>query len=328
MTLGHSLIPALLAGLLSWLGAWRLIRVLGRRGVLDRPNERSLHSNPTPRGGGIAVVAATLLAWAAVLLMTGAAHERWAVPLAALALAMLSWRDDVKGLPVRARLAGHVIAVAVGLWSMPGLGALFGPAVPQWLAYAVLALAWVWFVNLFNFMDGIDGLAGGEALGVGLGVAAVAWAAGLDGSLGAMGLSLAAASLGFLLWNWQPARIFLGDVGSVPLGFLLGFLLLRLAEAGQWAAALLLPLYFLADASITLARRALKGEQVWQAHKQHFYQRAVAKGMSHALVASLALVAGAVLIGAAILSAQGLVLAGLALGFAAVAALLWWMGRR
>jgi UDP-N-acetylmuramyl pentapeptide phosphotransferase/UDP-N-acetylglucosamine-1-phosphate transferase len=327
MTFMAALGLALAAGLASWLGTWGLIRALSRSGVLDRPNPRSSHAVPTPRGGGIAVVGAVVLAWAAVMAATGALGRDWAVLVAALGLAVMSWRDDRAGLPVHVRLAGHAVAVLAALWSMPEAAGLFGAWLPAWLGLAAIALAWLWFVNLFNFMDGIDGLAGGEALSLGLGVAAVALLAGADSALWAMAGAVAAAALGFLVWNWQPARIFLGDVGSVPLGFLLGYLLLKLAAAGQWQAALILPLYFLADASITLALRAARGERVWQAHKDHFYQRAVAGGMSHAQVAVLALGCNAALIGCAAVAAAGLGWAGLAGACAAVAVTLWIMAR-
>lgn len=319
---------ALCAGLASWLGTWRLIEILAVKGVLDRPNRRSSHTAPTPRGGGIAVTGAVVLSWAAIMFIAGGLGGNWIALAAALGLALLSWRDDRAGLPVLARLAGHAAAVAATLYSMPGIVGWLGAGMPPWLAYIAVAGAWIWFINLFNFMDGIDGIAGGEGLSIGIGVAAVALAAGLDPSLGAMGLALAAAAFGFLMWNWQPARIFLGDVGSVPLGFLIGHLLLRLAEAGQWAAALILPLYFLADATITLGRRALAGERVWQAHKSHFYQRAVARGMSHARVSALVLGANAALIGAAAVAALGFARIGLAAGGAAVAALLYILGRK
>ena len=328
MTAATAIAIALAAGLLSWLGTWRLIKILGARGVLDRPNERSSHAVPTPRGGGIAVIGAILIAWTAIMAMTGMFRDAWIVPAAALGLAMLSWRDDCQGLPAYVRLIGHAIAVAAALESMPGVGAIFGAWMPAWLAYLVVAGAWIWLVNLFNFMDGIDGIAGGEALSIGIGVAVVAVIAHLDPPLAAMGLALAASAFGFLLWNWHPARIFLGDVGSVPLGFLAGYLLLRLAEAGNWAPALILPLYFLADATITLFRRALNGERVWQAHKSHFYQRAVALGMSHARGTSLALGANALLIGAAAAAASGRVLIGLAAAGATVAVLLGMLGRK
>jgi UDP-N-acetylmuramyl pentapeptide phosphotransferase/UDP-N-acetylglucosamine-1-phosphate transferase len=150
-------------------------------------------------------------------------------------------------------------------------------------------------------MDGIDGIAGTESVVLGIGLALVF---ALGGALLPAGLSLlvAAAALGFLVWNWQPARIFLGDVGSVPLGFLLGWLLLLAAAGGQWAAALILPGVYWADATLTLLRRGLRGERLWRPHREHFYQRAVQRGLGHGQVARRVGLAGACLIGLALLA--------------------------
>jgi UDP-N-acetylmuramyl pentapeptide phosphotransferase/UDP-N-acetylglucosamine-1-phosphate transferase len=166
---------------------------------------------------------------------------------------------------------------------------------PFWLDRAVAVLAWTWFINLYNFMDGIDGITGIETVCIAAGLAICGFALPQD-------LVLIAASLGFLLWNWHPARIFLGDSGSVPLGYLLGWLLLSLAGSGHPAAALILPAYYLADATLTLLRRASRLEPVWRAHRQHFYQRAVQGGASHAAVARLVLVGDLALMAAALLS--------------------------
>jgi UDP-N-acetylmuramyl pentapeptide phosphotransferase/UDP-N-acetylglucosamine-1-phosphate transferase len=168
------------------------------------------------------------------------------------------------------------------LFALPAESPVFQGMLPDWLDFVVTVFLWVWFVNLFNFMDGIDGISGIETIAIAGGVAAL----GLFGDTAAMPLTLAvtAAALGFLVWNWPPARIFLGDVGSVPLGYLLGWILLGLAAAGQWPAAVILPLYYLADATITLLRRLLRGEKVWRAHRDHFYQRPVRKGATHLAV--------------------------------------------
>jgi UDP-N-acetylmuramyl pentapeptide phosphotransferase/UDP-N-acetylglucosamine-1-phosphate transferase len=170
-------------------------------------------------------------------------------------------------------------------------------------------------------MDGIDGISGVETATIGAGIAAVSGMAGLEGLI-PPAAALAGAGLGFLAWNWHPAKVFLGDVGSVPLGFLLGGMLLHLAMDGQLAAALLLPLYYVADATITISRRALKGEKVWQAHRQHFYQRAVQGGRRHDQVALLVLAGGVALIATALLAAAGNPAGGLVMGAAAVALLL------
>ncbi len=308
---------AVVVALVTWAATWLVLRLLRRWSVLDHPNDRSSHAIPTPRGGGLAVVPVLAATWlvAAALLPVGRG-----MPLAAalaLGLALLSWRDDIKSLPIGVRLAGQIAAVAVMLWLAPPAALLFGGLLPPLADRLAAGLLWLWFINAFNFMDGTDGIAGVETASIGVGVALVAGVAGLYVLFPLAGLTLAGAAIGFLVWNWQPARLFLGDVGSVPLGFLLGWLLLSLAGHGEPVAALILPAYFLADAGITLGRRIVRGERFWRAHRQHFYQRAVARGMSHASVARHVLAVNVVLIGLAVLAAAGQ--GGPALGGAAVA---------
>ena len=247
-----------------------LYRWLLKRRILDRPNPRSSHSAPTPRGGGIAVLAVLLPAWWLI------DPRLWPVLLAALALA----------------------AVAVGLWSLLPVadGQFSGGLLPQPFDMLLAGFAWLWFINLFNFMDGIDGIAGGEAVSIGLGLAVVAIWIGGFGDLAALAVALAGAALGFLYWNWHPAKIFLGDVGSQALGYLIGFLLLSAAGNGAWAAALILPLYFWVDATWTLVRRTAAGENVFAAHAQHFYQRSLRLGRRHDQVAGAVLLANGALI--------------------------------
>jgi UDP-N-acetylmuramyl pentapeptide phosphotransferase/UDP-N-acetylglucosamine-1-phosphate transferase len=303
-------------------GTRLVLAMLRRRAILDHPNERSSHQVPTPRGGGWAVVPVLVVAWIAAAAWGDA-------PLAptlilcglALALGALSWIDDLNHLAPLWRLLGQAAAVAVALLAVPPPGVYFGGLLPGPLDTLAAGLLWVWYINLFNFMDGIDGIAGGEAATSGAGVAVVAVLAGLGSMLPAFGLTLAAAALGFLWWNWQPARIFLGDVGSVPLGFAIGWLLLTTAAHGQAVAALILPLYYLADATLTLGRRALKGEKVWRPHRRHFYQQAVQGGASHARVSASILVVDGLLVGlaaAAVLGWERPALAGAALLVAAL----------
>jgi UDP-N-acetylmuramyl pentapeptide phosphotransferase/UDP-N-acetylglucosamine-1-phosphate transferase len=272
-----------------------LRRWLVARAILDRPNERSSHAAPTPRGGGIAVLAVLLPAWALT------APELWPVLLAALGLAVVGWWDDLKGLAPWPRLAAQAAAVAVGLWR---LGPITHPVaqglLPAALDLALAAALWLWFVNLFNFMDGIDGIAGVEAVSIGLGLAVIALSLAGFGDLAAPAIALVGAALGFLYWNWHPAKLFLGDVGSQSLGYLIGFLLLDAAGRGAWAAALILPLYFLVDATWTLARRTAAGERILAAHAQHIYQRAVRLGRRHDEVVQPLLVANLALIGFAL----------------------------
>lgn len=258
-----------------------VLRLLKSRNILDHPNARSSHVSPTPKGGGIAVVAVVCATWLGAGWESSAAHTIGVVVGAGLGLAALSWWDDLRGLNPLIRLFGHALAVAGVLIYAPLGGPVFGGLLPAGLDTLAAGLLWLWFINLFNFMDGIDGIAGTETATIGGGVALIAVVSQMSPLITIFGLSLAAAALGFLRWNRHPAKIFLGDVGSVPLGFLLGWLLLLLARQGEWGAALILPLYYLADATITICRRALRGEKVWQAHREHFYQHAVQSGLSH-----------------------------------------------
>jgi len=294
----------LLAPLAVFIATWWLIgRVLAwltRRAILDRPVARSAHRVPVPRGGGLALVPPITAAWLALAALGRASPTSAGIALIAGALAALSWLDDLRSLPAWLRLAAHLVAAAVGLFLLPGAGVVFQGVLPPLLDHVATVLLWVWFVNLFNFMDGIDGITGVEAAAVGIGVAMVVLSAGGDDAV--LPLTVAAGVLAFLCWNWHPAQLFLGDVGSVPLGYLLGWLLLALAASGLWAPALILPLYYLADATITLARRLLRGERVWEAHRQHFYQRALGSDGNHAAVALMVLAADVLLVVLALLA--------------------------
>lgn len=327
-------LPAAAALVASVAGTRVVLSWLKRRQILDHPNERSSHCRPTPRGGGLAVTSAVLLAWVlAAVLGAAAGGWVWLAIAAAAVLMAASWLDDRINLPAAPRFITHALAVAVLLSQLPADQLVFqGGGLPLWLDRAVAGLGWLWFVNLYNFMDGIDGITGVETACLGTGIAMVALLVGAPAGAAPLALACAAAALGFLVWNWHPARIFLGDVGSVPLGFLLGGLLVQLAAAGQLAAALILPLYYLADATITLGRRALRGEKVWQAHRQHFYQRAVQGGKSHAQVSRAILACNLALIGCAVVAVTLSAWAGLAAAVAAVAVLLgilqaWSRGR-
>jgi UDP-N-acetylmuramyl pentapeptide phosphotransferase/UDP-N-acetylglucosamine-1-phosphate transferase len=238
-------------------------------------------------------------------------------------LAAISWLDDVRGgMPVVARVAAQVIVVTAALLAFQDAGLVFQGVLPWLLDRLAAALLWLWFINLFNFMDGIDGIAGVETVSLGVGLAMVAWLAGLALPQVAWPALLAAAALGFLAWNWAPAKIFLGDVGSIPLGFVLGWLLLIAAAQGQWLAAAILPLIYLADATITLSRRLLRGDTIWRAHREHFYQRAVAAGATHAAVAAKVLLCNLALIGLAVAATLGFAWPALLGAVVAVAVLL------
>jgi UDP-N-acetylmuramyl pentapeptide phosphotransferase/UDP-N-acetylglucosamine-1-phosphate transferase len=222
--------------------------------------------------------------------------------LGAAALIAVSWIDDRRPLSPAPRFLTQIAAVAVGLSALPADGMLFQGLLPFWLDRLAAGAGWLWFINLFNFMDGIDGLAGSEAATIGAGLALVAVVGGLDPALTLYGLAAAGAALGFLVWNWHPAKLFMGDVGSVPLGFTLGWLLLMAASTGLWPAALLVPAYFLTDATVTLLRRLIEGKRVWEAHREHFYQKATQRGRSHGQVVQAVLVLNGALVALAALS--------------------------
>ncbi|WP_240162698.1 glycosyltransferase family 4 protein [Paraburkholderia sp. Cy-641] len=254
---------AILYALLKTGLAWRL--------ATDIPNDRSLHVRPTPRVGGWGIVPV------AVVAMLLVAPSLWCVALATAFLAAISQVDDRRGLPARVRFAAHLLAVVVFV-------VLFPAAAPWWLL-AALAFLMIWLVNLYNFMDGADGLAGGMAL---FGFAGYAAAASMGKhpmpELALTSLAVAGAALGFLFFNFHPARIFLGDAGSISLGYLAGVLGYWGWRGGAWPvwfpALVFAP--FIGDASVTLARRLLRGEKFWQAHREHYYQRMVRSGVGHA----------------------------------------------
>ena len=278
-------------------GTGALIPLLRRRDVLDRPNERSSHAVPTPRGGGIAVIGTVLAAWSGLAALGLVDTAVIPVCVAAALLGVVCWIDDLHGLSPATRMAAQAAAVAIGLFALPAapndLREWLGPTADD----VVLGFIWLGWVNGFNFMDGIDGIAASEAAAIGGGLLLLAAiGSSTDATVAMLAAAILGAALGFLWWNWSPARIFLGDVGSVPLGYLTGFLLIGLAQAGRWKVALILPLYFLADTTITLGRRLLRGERVWQPHRQHFYQQAVRRGRRHAAVVHRVIIADLLLV--------------------------------
>lgn len=298
-----------------------LKRWLERRAVFDRPNPRSSHATPVPRGAGLVVVPVAVAAW--FVLNGGGGPDVVAASLA-LMLAAISWLDDLRGLGVLSRLAVQFGTVIVALAMLPPDLLVFQGALPPMLDRAVAFVLWLWFINLYNFMDGIDGLSGVATAAIGAGAALALALAGRFDVLAAEALALVAVALGFLAWNRPPARIFLGDVGSVGLGFLVGWVLLRLAADGLWAAALLLPLYHLGDATLTLLLRLARGDRVWIAGRAHFYQRGAAALGGHAPVLVRVLAVKLALLALATLTAvqPDLALAAIAAGSLIVAAML------
>lgn len=270
----------ILSFVVAFLVAWLLFSRFANF-ALDEPNARSLHDRPVPRTGGIAVLAGTVLS----LAFGGTALWR---PLAlALVLAAISFLDDLYRLPTLARLLAHFAAAGMLLWYvLSPMGAI---------ELVVLSLTVAWITNLYNFMDGSDGLAGGMGV-IGFGAYAAAAQLGGDPALSAVCVAVAGACAGFLVHNFHPARIFLGDIGSIPLGFLAGALGVLGWRNDLWPLWFPVLVFgpFIGDATVTLLRRAIRGERIWQAHRDHYYQRMVRAGLGHrgtACIAYLAMLA-------------------------------------
>jgi UDP-GlcNAc:undecaprenyl-phosphate GlcNAc-1-phosphate transferase len=295
--------------------AWML--KAGARLPLDLPNERSLHQRPVPRSGGLAIMAGILTGFAIL-------QVPLVIVLPAAMLVVVSHFDDLRGLPIAARFGAHF---AAAIWFV--YGAL--PALP-WPLLVLIVIGIVWVTNLYNFMDGSDGLAGGMAV---IGFGAFAFAAFQANSLplAFTAAAIASASGGFLMHNFPPARVFLGDAGSVPLGFLAGALGLHGALIDAWPAWFPILVFspFIVDATLTLARRVARGEPFWKAHRGHLYQRLVLGGwtprrLAWGCYALMAAAAASALVGR---TAEPLVGFGIILFWAAAYALLFIaIGRR
>ncbi|MEP0807038.1 MAG: glycosyltransferase family 4 protein [Chloroflexota bacterium] len=286
-----------LLAFLSYFGVWIIRRYAERRQILDHPNERSSHSMPTPRGGGLAIV--LLVTGAGLWSMSEADWKRSLVYiLCGLVIAFLGWRDDLHSLSPRVRFAVQGLVAAASIW---GLGYFESVTIPLFgklqLGAVGIVITFLWIIgltNAYNFMDGIDGMAGGVAFAAGLGWALltanisyltnsfVFWVA----------LAIAASSLGFLLHNWHPAKIFMGDVASTFLGY--SFAVMPMLASNQEGDALMLGTLllwtFIMDAGVTFIRRALKRENVFAAHRTHLYQRLVIGGYPHSQVSVMYIV--------------------------------------
>ena len=311
-------------GLLLWL------RPLLARYALASPNARSSHRIPTPQGGGIAVVAATVIVAAAaefVFLHQIDEPLRFAIILAStIGLALVGATDDVRPLEAVPRLVLQAAAVAAVAATLPDDMRIV-PAVPWWLDRAIVLVGGVWLVNVVNFMDGIDWMTVAEVVPVTAGLALLGFLGGIPSVAALVALALCGAVIGFAPFNRPVAQLFLGDVGSLPIGLLLGWLLTLLAGSGHFASALLLPLYYLADATITLVRRFIRGEAVTQAHRSHFYQRALDGGFSVRQVLAYVFAANVVLVVLAVLALVNKTeiaqVSTVAAGFAVVGFVLW-----
>jgi UDP-GlcNAc:undecaprenyl-phosphate GlcNAc-1-phosphate transferase len=240
--------------------------------ALDQPNHRSLHTKVTPRTGGIAIIAGVI---AGSLWLQGI----YTFLIPTILLLMICLVDDIKGLAVRWRLVAQFVIAAGFLWSAYSM---------PWWQFLAAVLALVWMINLYNFMDGSDGLAGGMAV-FGFGAYGIAAHYQGDIHMTLLAFVVSSSSFAFLLFNFNPARIFMGDSGSVPLGFLAGGIGLHGWLDGLWGLWFPILVFspFIVDASLTLFRRLMNGEKVWQAHRSHYYQRLIQVGFGHKKTALL-----------------------------------------
>ena len=251
--------------------------------ALAKPNARSSHTVPTPQGGGIAVIAATVIAGASALYLSTSAAPALLSLLALLAavviISAVGAADDIRPIGVVPRFFLQAFSVALVIFALP-TDLRITPFMPPLLERLLLTIGGLWFVNLTNFMDGLDLMTVSEVVPIAAALAIFGAAGFLPPTQTIISLALCGAMIGFAYFNRPVARLFLGDVGSLPIGLLLGWLLIELAGRGALVAAILLPLYYLADATITLLRRLIKGEKIWQAHRSHFYQRATDRGFT------------------------------------------------
>ncbi|MGD9829664.1 MAG: hypothetical protein AB7E70_20770 [Hyphomicrobiaceae bacterium] len=278
------------------------IKALKHRNILEDITERSLHTMPVPTGGGwvvIGCIAISLLVYA-----KGLSNTEAKILGCVLVLAGVSWIDDLKSLTPAIRFAVHVACVALALSTVePDVHILpihMGFVIDRF----VVALAWVWLINLYNFMDGIDGMAACDSIQMFLGFVLLGLLVGIERNSLIVAMAAIAACASFLRWNWNPSSVLLGDVGSIPFGFLIGWFLLDITLKGYFAAALILPLYYLFDATSTLLVRLARGQKIFKPHREHFYQRAVLGGLTHGDVVVRVSIARFVLIALALASVR------------------------
>jgi UDP-N-acetylmuramyl pentapeptide phosphotransferase/UDP-N-acetylglucosamine-1-phosphate transferase len=263
-----------------------LSRSSGRFQILDHPNERSLHSVPTSRAGGLAIWAGGVAGGVVVLVSLGVRSELAWITGAALVVGVVSFIDDRSHIPAKTRFVVHLLASGVLVAGGLGLQSIRLPGVeldlPAGWGLLLAVLFIVWMINLYNFMDGMDGFAGGMAV-FGFGTLGLLACIVGDGYFAALCWAIAAAAGGFLVRNFPPARIFMGDSGASVLGFMA-------AALSLWADRMgLIPLWlsllafspFVVDATVTVLRRALRRERFWEAHRSHYYQRLVQLGWGH-----------------------------------------------
>jgi UDP-N-acetylmuramyl pentapeptide phosphotransferase/UDP-N-acetylglucosamine-1-phosphate transferase len=270
------------------------IKILSKTKTLDIPNERSNHNAPIIKGAGIGIITTFMMLYYIYFPITDQI-----VTISLGLLCLLSFINDNRQISIIIRLLIQIICsfLVIKFWP-PFLNlTILENILPSWVVLIIILIFFIWLINLFNFMDGIDGISGVQCIILGIGTGLCLFLSNETNKHEYIITSfLAGSGLAFLIWNWQPAKVFLGDAGSIPLGFLNAILVLLLFNNGLWYVALILNSYYFADSSITLLKRMLMKNKPWKAHKTHYYQIAVQNGSSHSKVCKLISIHGILLI--------------------------------
>jgi len=277
-------------GFVSWLAVGRLITYLISRDIVDRPNHRTLHQGAVPRGGGLVIIVGLLMSLFLAAILGDRPQLFGGLTVAVFAWSVLSWYDDRFDLSPRFRLLVQVAICVLSIFAFGWISHVHSPgsfSVPlHWLGPVLSVVGLIWMANLYNFMDGLDGLAASQTIVASLSMAFWFYMLG-DNAISLILVSLASLTYGFMLWNWHPARVFMGDIGSIGLGAFFGLIFILGVTRYDVSILSFFSLFavFIADSTSTIIMRALKRERIWQPHRQHFYQRLATAGYSHAKIA-------------------------------------------
>ena len=272
--------------------------IINKTKTIDTPNKRSNHSIPTPKGAGIGLVLSFLI----IYYIFFSINDLIFTTCVAL-LSLISFINDNKHVSIIYRLIIQIILalLVLLLWEPLINLPLLSNIIPKWIGLTIIILFIIWMTNLYNFMDGIDGISSTQSIIIGIGVGSCLFLSQdvnkLENILAGFFVGAGAA---FLIWNWHPAKVFLGDAGSIPIGFINAILILLLFKNDLWYVALILNSYYVSDASITLLKRIINKEKPWEAHKSHFYQKAIKNGNSHSAVCTFIAIHGLLLIALAL----------------------------
>jgi len=275
-------------------GIKAIIPFLISKKIIDMPNERSSHIIPTPKGAGIIIVLSFILMYHLFLDLND-----YFFSISIIFLAIISLINDLKQLAPIIRFLSHILATSILLFLWPHIKEVYilSSLIPPWVENTLIFILILWFINLFNFMDGIDGISGTQCIILGVGSTLSVFLLEKESSLILfMAGFLTGSGLAFLFWNWNPAKVFLGDVGSIPMGLISAVLMILLCKNNLWFSAIILCNYYIIDTTATLFKRMLKKKILWKAHNEHFYQIAIKNGKSHSTVCKAIGFHGAIMI--------------------------------